>query len=634
MGKVARCPSCGATVEFKSAVSVLAVCDYCQSTLVRRGEELENLGKMADLIEDRSPLQRGAEGRWQGVHFALIGRIQLRFDQGLWNEWHLLFDNGKSGWLSEAGGEYVLSVPLRVTDALPAFADVAIGQGYAIAGRNFSVTNILNAECVAGEGELPFKVGAGYAAPVVDLRDEKGGFATFDYSDDASRPLVFVGESVAFKSLNWANLREKIPLPEVTLKARAFSCPSCGAPLSVSHDNIETVGCGSCGAVLDTTHATVALLAKASAAVRQPPLPLGTQGTLRGDKVEVIGYMKRCMTADGVEYCWDEYVCLGADARPVWLTQYDGHWNLARVVNRAVRAVGNVRYENEDYKHFQGYEARVQYVIGEFPWRVKIDEAARVDDYVSPPRMLSREQTGSEETWTLAEYVEPAEIAAAFGLDLPKTVGIYANQPNPHESRHRAMCGFFWKLALAGLAVHLLLLILGPGGTLFKQQLTFDPHDDEPKLTREFKLASDGSRLEIAHHTGITNNWLGLNMTLVNTNTGQAWQESREIARYEGVDGGESWSEGSRDDEIVFGDLPAGTYVLAIDHDMDEKSGPLQAELSVARAGPRWSSLILLLLALAPFPIWTRIRRGSFEVKRWAESDHPIVTSSDDGDDD
>jgi len=634
--KVARCPSCGAPVEFKSVVSVLAVCDYCQSTLVRRGEELENLGKMAELIEDRSPLQRGAEGSWQGVHFGLIGRIQLKYEQGLWNEWHLLYDNGKSGWLSEAGGEYVLSVPLRVTEALPPLADIALGQKYAISGRNFAVTNILNAECVAGEGELPFKVGAGYPAPVVDLRDEQGGFATFDYSDDPERPLVFVGDSVDFKSLAWANLREKIPLPEATVKARAFNCPSCGSPLAVAHGNIETVGCRSCGAVLDTTHETVRLLARVSAQIEQPRLPLGSKGKLRDESIEVIGFMRRCMSADGVDYCWDEYVCLGADNKLLWLTQYDGHWNLARVLPRAVlTTVGSVTYEKQEFKHFQGYTARVAYVIGEFPWRVRLDETARVDDYVAPPRMLSRETTDNEETWTLSEYVAPEEIAAAFALAeaLPKPVGVYANQPNPLEERHRRVCRRFWQFGLAAVVIHLVLLIVGPGGTLFKQQLNFDPQDDEPKLTGEFKLAGDGNRLEIAHRTGITNNWLGLNLTLVNKDTGQSWQESREIARYEGVDDGESWSEGSRDDEIVFGDLPAGTYVLAIDHDMDAKSGRLSAELSVARAGPRWSSLILLLLALAPFPLWTRVRRGSFEVRRWAESDHPIVTSGDDGDD-
>lgn len=78
MAKTAACPSCGAPVTFRSVVSVTTVCDYCQSTLVRSGEEIENIGKMAAFLEDRSPLQRGSEGRWNGRHFGLIGRLQLR----------------------------------------------------------------------------------------------------------------------------------------------------------------------------------------------------------------------------------------------------------------------------------------------------------------------------------------------------------------------------------------------------------------------------------------------------------------------------------------------------------------------------------------------------------------------------
>jgi hypothetical protein len=119
----------------------------------------------------------------------------------------------------------------------------------------------------------------------------------------------------------------------------------------------------------------------------------------------------------------------------------------------------------------------------------------------------------------------------------------------------------------------------------------------------------------------------------VNQDTGEAWQAARELGYYHGVDGGESWSEGSRSAEIVFRELPPGNYVLAVDGELDPSSPPVQGQLKVSHTGPRWSSLILLFLALAPFPIFTRIRRGSFEVSRWAESDHPIVTSSSDDDD-
>jgi hypothetical protein len=98
VAKSANCPSCGAAVVFRSAASIFAVCEYCNSTLVRHDQKLEDIGKMAALVEDRSPLQLGTEGRWQGLHFALIGRIQMRYSQGLWNEWHLMFDDMRTGF--------------------------------------------------------------------------------------------------------------------------------------------------------------------------------------------------------------------------------------------------------------------------------------------------------------------------------------------------------------------------------------------------------------------------------------------------------------------------------------------------------------------------------------------------------
>ena len=59
----APCPGCGAPVEFKSAQSTHAVCGYCQSTVVRSGDVLTRLGKMAELFDDHSPLQLFASGR-------------------------------------------------------------------------------------------------------------------------------------------------------------------------------------------------------------------------------------------------------------------------------------------------------------------------------------------------------------------------------------------------------------------------------------------------------------------------------------------------------------------------------------------------------------------------------------------
>ena len=92
----AACPNCGAPVEFRSAASASAICSFCRSTLVRDGEALQRIGVSSELFDDHSPLQLGAAGKYQGLAFTLVGRLQYGYGGGTWNEWHALFDNQRS----------------------------------------------------------------------------------------------------------------------------------------------------------------------------------------------------------------------------------------------------------------------------------------------------------------------------------------------------------------------------------------------------------------------------------------------------------------------------------------------------------------------------------------------------------
>jgi len=200
------CPSCGAPVTFQSSFSILAICEHCTSTLVRHDLDLENIGKMAALKLDGSPLQVGARGRYRGMRFDVIGRIQLRFNRGLWNEWHVMLDDGRSAWLGESQGTYAFSFLTPIKADVPAFELLKPDRKVQLKGMWFQVQNIESARCIAGEGELPFQVGAGYDAPVADLFGEKNSFATIDYSED--EPLVFIGEYLEADDLHFSNLRQ------------------------------------------------------------------------------------------------------------------------------------------------------------------------------------------------------------------------------------------------------------------------------------------------------------------------------------------------------------------------------------------------------------------------------------------
>ena len=137
----APCPGCGAPVSFASAQSTHAVCGYCQSTVVRNGDTLQRIGKMAELFDDHSPLQLQASGTWRGQGFTLVGRLQYKYPEGTWTEWHAILADGSSAYLSEDNGAYVFAVKQSVPREMPPAERFRLGATTAINGQPFSVAS-------------------------------------------------------------------------------------------------------------------------------------------------------------------------------------------------------------------------------------------------------------------------------------------------------------------------------------------------------------------------------------------------------------------------------------------------------------------------------------------------------------
>ena len=201
-----QCPSCGAPNVIKNAASLYVVCSYCSTTSVRKDMNLEEVGKAAALKDDGSPLQIGSQGRYKSKPFEIIGRIQLQFPAGFWNEWHLDWGS-KSAWLGEATGLYVFTqqIPTDGID-IPAFSEMVPGYEVKINKERFFVKDIQKGVCVSAEGELPFSFQSEYQAKVVDLASRKDNFATIDYSEE--NPLLFLGEFQELRQLSMKNLKE------------------------------------------------------------------------------------------------------------------------------------------------------------------------------------------------------------------------------------------------------------------------------------------------------------------------------------------------------------------------------------------------------------------------------------------
>ena len=203
--RTGTCPNCGAKIVFKWSSSVQTVCEYCKSVLVRTDVDLEKIGQVADLPPDISPIQLNTEGIYRNKSFVVIGRILYQYEQGGWNEWHFMTNDGKDGWLSDAQEEYAVSFPAD-NQNLPAESQLQVGQSFSWNGETYAVSVITRAHFCGVEGELPFQYWDKDEVAFADLRSVSRKFATLDYSDTS--PALYLGELVEFEDLKLRNLRQ------------------------------------------------------------------------------------------------------------------------------------------------------------------------------------------------------------------------------------------------------------------------------------------------------------------------------------------------------------------------------------------------------------------------------------------
>jgi ribosomal protein S27E len=619
-----NCPSCGAPIEFVSPASIQTSCRYCGSIVVRTDVDLRAVGVKSSVPPTVSPIQLGTGGTYRGKRFQVVGRLAYAYERGRWNEWHLAFEDGSTGWLSDAQAEYAVTT-LAPAQPLPAATELRPGLDLSLGGQRFTATTITHASYAGTEGELPFERWQPGEMVFADLRGPGDRFATIDYSE--SPPLLYTGEWVDFDALSPTGLRE----PEaMKAAARTLNCPNCGGSVTVHAEGLTVnVACQHCGAVLDArTPALEVLQVYQSRLHHKPKIPLGAEGTLLGTRWEVLGFQVRSARVEGIDYPWDEYLLYSPRRGFAYLTEYQGHWNFGQTVRGVPRRIGisggvGAELDERRFRHFQRAQAETTFVLGEFPWEVRAGDRAMVNDYVDPPFMLSGEEVPGETTFTLSEYISGIEVWTGFGLQgsPPAPRGVYANQPAPSQVRP----GRMWATAAAMLALLILLAFVGyaqGGGTVATRQFDFQPggaEGSQSQVIGPLELHGHTSNVEVDLDAIIDNSWAYFDMVLTDS-ADHATQFGKEVGYYHGTDEGESWSEGSPRASVRVPSVPAGRYWLRIDPEGEQS---YTYEVKVRRDVPMgWMFLVAGLLLLLP-PGLATLRIGMFESARWSESDHP-----------
>ena len=425
----------------------------------------------------------------------------------------------------------------------------------------------------------------------------------------------------------------------------SLSCPQCGAAIELrTLDQALSVVCASCGSILDARDPNLHVLQEFKARQKfTPQIPLGTRGTLKGKKWEVVGYQVRGATIDGTTYYWEEYLLFNPYEGFRYLTQYDGHWNDVQVVKAAPAESMSggrptVTLHGETFKHFQTATAETYFVLGEFPWQVRVGDKAVTRDFVSPPRMLSEEQTPEETTWSLGTYTPAAQIWSAFGLPGKplRPRGVYANQPDEFMPRAGSMAKRYLLFAAVIVGLLLIRLVTASRETVFATNTAFfrpaDPADSLAFVTPAFTVRGRTADLEVTTEAQVDNGWAYFDYALVNEATGTTYEFGREVSYYHGTDSDGNWSEGSRRDRAMLPSVPAGQYFLRVAPEAQVPTEFLEYRIVVRRDVPTFTPYLIALALLALPPIFMALRAWGMESTRWKESDY--APSDDDDDDD
>lgn len=637
----AKCPSCAAQIEFKSGSTIVVICPFCRSAVARTDRALEDLGKVAEIAQSQSPLKVGLKGAWRNNLFELTGRAQNRHELGgFWDEWYATFSNGWVGWLAEAQGKFYLTFYKPTEETLPSFAQLQLGQSLPQIQSNspLMVTEKGTATSVAAEGEIPYKLTPNEKSDYADLTGVNNAFATIDYG--MNPPWVFVGEEVTLKDLGLADAR---PAERTAQKVSAagMGCPNCGGPLSLQvPDQSERVTCPNCDSLLDVNQGKLTWLKTLLPKPDSPPfdLQIGQKGTFAdGVEYTILGAMVRSVTVDGIKYFWHEYLLYNPQIGYRWLVHSDNHWNFAEPINAAdvMQYDATAEYNGKTFKIFQDAQARVEYVKGEFYWRVTMGETVRAIDYVSAPLMLSLEQSRNEMNWSKGTYLTNSEVEKAFGVsDLPKPWSVAPNQPFTGGFYIKA--GFLMLGALIVIALFMIPLT-GLGTTPLNQSIILQPTANaqtaQTVFSQSFEIKANRN-VRITANASVSNSWADLDVDLINEQNNEVESVNVPIEYYSGSDSDGAWSEGGQTQDATLSSLPAGNYTLRVEGTWQIFQQPLPVTVKVEQSVTRGVNFWLAFVLLAILPFWALLRKWTFESRRWSESMFSASSSgsSDDSD--
>ncbi|MEO6052132.1 MAG: DUF4178 domain-containing protein, partial [Pyrinomonadaceae bacterium] len=413
--------------------------------------------------------------------------------------------------------------------------------------------------------------------------------------------------------------------------------PNCGGPLTLTApDKAKRVTCPNCDSLLDVNQGNLSYFKSLTPPANAPEFvaPIGAEGTFPGDvKFKIIGAVVRSVTMDGIQYFWHEYLLYNPMIGFRWLVHSDNHWNFVESINAAdvgqdsvFTSGSTVDYNGQKFKIFQDAPATVEYVKGEFYWRVEQGETVRAVDYVAAPTILAQEVYENEINWSVGTYMTNDEVEKAFGITgLPSPWGVGPNQPFTGQFYYT--WGALPLLALLVVAV-IMIPLSGITKTVLNQEIGLPPMINATTAQAVFSQPFDikgNSNVRITAGAHVDNSWADLDVDLVNDQSQEVESVNVPIEYYSGSDSDGAWTEGGKSTDATLSSLPAGKYTLRVEGTWQNWQAQMPVSVKVEQGVNRGVNFCCAVVLLFIVPVLGLFRKFSFESGRWKDS---MFTSS------
>jgi len=636
VSRAVQCPSCGAQHEVSNPGITALGCRYCHTLIYWDAQAVHDSGRKAVLDPPSSALRVGEECTLNRQRHQVLGRVRYSFGAGVWDEWFLESPKGEIVWLTEDEKEFAVEKPVTADPKVPAFDKLRVGATISVHQRPFLVEEMGKATCQGVEGQVPWVVLPDEVYPFADLASPDGKTSLGVEYDQQGAPSLFLGEFVPQDALR---VQGGSPFPEQVATGVGVRCAGCGAPIEKQFPPDTTMlVCPQCGAGLELSPTQTKVITRNSEQVSFT-LAIGDVCAFDNFKYEVVG---RLRYVEESVYIADEYLLWAEKQGYLWLEEANRHWVLNRRSHQApgvdvfsfLSPKDKIKIGATTYQFVESGVEQLTYVDGALPWLAQVGEQFQYADLVAPPKYYcaERSQSGdsSEIEFFEGRYVPVDEMEKATGKKLTRSLGVAAAQP---FIRSRVQTALMWigilftliNCGLCGMAA------TRGGRVVLREQFSSQQYRAEG-LSQPFQIRYKPAVVAIKSQADVNNSWVSVQFGIVNANDEVLFDTDDEVSYYQGVEGGESWSEGSNTSTKYIRIDNPGWYKLlvygqaGIGESPEAAGGPnISVELREGVMSTSYFWWMIVLCAL--YPLKEILRKYAHEKRR-------IPADDDDDDDD